>query len=433
MRLLGIVSDTHDSGTALLEDGVPALVIEEERLNRRKHTHRYPEQALAATFGPGRLDLADVEAITIPWNIARLRHTVAGAVLRRFPASLGLLRQAARPPQRDGILVLNYRLARNLRRQFPGVRLPPMINVGHHDSHAAIFFASPFEEATVLVMDGYGDDASTSVYSGVGNQLERHWTTGIFNSLGMVYTFVTHYLGFGGFADEGKVMALAAYGGPDYVDRFAKLIRLEPDGRYKVDMSYFDYDAYAMLRPFKQKFIDTFGPMRRPDEPLEDRHRDIAFALQAVIEETIIHIVRGLERDLPSRNLVITGGVALNCVANARVARETGFKSIWVPPVASDTGAPLGSTLWHWHQTLQKPAPVRARSRVLRPRIWTCRDRGGITRGRPAIRAPSTRRAFPPGRTGHCRGQDRRLVPGPLRNGAARARQSLDAGRSKAP
>ena len=355
MRILGIVSDTHDSGIALLQDGIPDLVIEEERLSRRKHTSRFPAQALEAAFDARGIGLDGVEAITIPWNISRLRRTFAAALVRRFPASLTLLNPAARPTQRDGILFLNHRMRRNLRQHFKSDKLPPMVNIGHHDSHAAAFFASPFEEAAVLVMDGYGDDASTSFYVGQGNRLARGWYTGIFNSIGMVYTFVTHYLGFGGFSDEGKVMALAAYGGPTYVERFRDLVRLEADGRYRVDMSYFDYDARAMLQPFKPKFIETFGPMRQPGDPLEDRHYDIAHALQVMTEEVILHMAHHLERTTASRNLVISGGVALNCVANGRVARETGFREVWVPPVASDTGAPLGSALWHYHQTLGRP------------------------------------------------------------------------------
>jgi carbamoyltransferase len=355
VRILGIVSDTHDSGIALLQDGVPDLVIEEERLSRRKHTSRFPAQALAAAFDARGIGLEDVEAITIPWNIAQLRRTFAAALVRRFPASLTLLNPAARPTQRDGILFLNQRLRRNLREHFGTSVLPPMINVGHHDSHAAAFFASPFEEAAILVMDGYGDDAATSFYAGRGNRIERGWYTGIFNSIGMVYTFVTHYLGFGGFSDEGKVMALAAYGGPTYVERFRELVHLEPEGRYRVDMSYFDYDARAMIQPFKPRFIETFGPMRKPGEPLEDRHYDIAHALQTLTEEVVLHMARHLERTTAAPNLVISGGVALNCVANARVARETNFREVWVPPVASDTGAPLGAALWHQHQTLGRP------------------------------------------------------------------------------
>jgi carbamoyltransferase len=355
VRILGLVSDTHDSGIALLRNGHPELVIEEERLSRRKHTSKFPDHALAAAFGARGLGIQDVDAITTPWNVANLRRFFATALLRRFPASLDLLKPAARPTQKDGILVLNHRLSRGLRRHFGTRDLPPLVSVGHHDSHAAAFFVSPFEDATVLVMDGYGDDASTSVYTGRGNRLERQWHTSVWNSLGMVYTFVTKYLGFAGFSDEGKVMALAAMGGPGMVARFRDLIRLEPDGRYRIDMSYFDYDAHAMLKPFKPKFFETFGLPREPGTPLEQRHFDIAYALQAVTEETVLHIARHLERTYPSRNLVITGGVALNCVANGRVARDTGFRNVWVPPVASDTGAPLGSALWHYHQTLGRP------------------------------------------------------------------------------
>lgn len=355
MRILGIVSDTHDSGLALLKDGIPEIVLEEERLNRIKHTHRFPRQSLQCAFGERGLALGDVEVLTTPWNVARLRRTILGAVLGRFPSSVSLLRQKSHPPQRDGIMVLNHRLRRNLISHFGSVDLPPIVNVGHHDSHAAMFFVSPFEEATVLVMDGYGDDASTSVYTGNGNQLKRHWHTSFFNSLGMLYGFLTHYLGFRAFADEGKVMALAAYGNATYIERFRDLVKLTPDGRYAVNMDYFDYDAYALLKPFKRKFFDVFGPPRLPGEEIEQRHKDVARALQARTEEAILHIVQALARQFPSRNLCLTGGVALNCVANARVAAETPFHHVWVPPVASDCGAPLGSALWHYHQTLGNP------------------------------------------------------------------------------
>src|SRR5690606_14679771 len=137
-----------------------------------------------------------------------------------------------------------------------------------HDAHAAIFFVSPFEEAAVLVMDGFGDDASTSAYVGRGNQLQRLWHTDIFNSLGIVYTFVTKYLGFS-FSDEGKVMALAAFGGDTYVDAFRDVIRPTPDGRYEVNFDYFSYDAFGELRPFKRRFTEAFGPPRLPGEDLK--------------------------------------------------------------------------------------------------------------------------------------------------------------------
>lgn len=352
VRILGLVACTHDSGLALLRDGVPELVIEEERLNREKRTKAFPRRALEAALGSCELALGDVDVITTPWDVVKLRKTFAKAILGRLPGSLSLISEASHSPQDNEIVLLNMALSRKLRRQLATRTHPPIVNVGHHDSHAAMFFVSPFEEASVVVMDGYGDDAATSVYTGRGGKLVRDWYTGIFNSIGMVYTFVTEHLGFEGNADEGKIMALAAYGGDTYVSRFRDCIHLRPDGRYAVNMDYFSFDAFGQLKPFKRKFMETFGPARAKGEPLEDRHRDLAFALQAVTEEVVLHIVREVSRSSPSRALVLSGGVALNCVANGRILERTDFERVWVPPSASDTGAPLGSALWHYHQTL---------------------------------------------------------------------------------
>ncbi len=185
----------------------------------------------------------------------------------------------------------------------------------------------------MLVMDGYGDECSSSAYVGRGNRLERIWSTGIMNSAGLVYTFVTEYLGFAGFGDEGKVMALAAFGEDTFVERFRDVIRPTPDGGYAVNMAYFSYDAFGQLRPFKRKFIAAFGPPRLPGEPLTDRHRDVAFALQAVTEEIVLHLVRELLKKHATRNLCMTGGVALNCVANAKILEHT------------DVAAPVGAAM----------------------------------------------------------------------------------------
>lgn len=355
MRILGLVGATHDSGLAILNDGLPEVVLEEERHNREKRTLAFPQQAVRHALGEYAEKLSGIDVITTPWDLKQLRWTFLRAALGRLPASLTLISEKSHTPQRNEIVLLNAFIARKFRRRFGVEKLPPIVNVGHHDAHAASFFVSPFEEATVLVMDGFGDDASTSIYTGRGNSLKRHWHTDIFNSLGMVYTIVTDYLGFGGFSDEGKVMALAAYGDPSYVQRFRDTVHLKPEGRYEVNMDYFSFDTYGEIRPLKRKFYDVFGPPRRPGEPLNDRHRAIAFALQAMTEETILHIVRELLRAYPSRNLCLSGGVALNCVANGRILEKTDVERVWVPPVASDTGAPLGSALWHYHQTLGRP------------------------------------------------------------------------------
>jgi carbamoyltransferase len=352
LRILGIVAKTHDSGVAFLRDGVPELVLEEERFNRSKKTQKFPKRALIAGLEELRLDLGDLDAITTPWDLQRLRRTFAGLVLRRFPLSLSLALPSAHRAQKNDIVFLNYFLERDLRRRVGAAVLPPIVNIPHHHAHAAMFFVSPFDEALTLVMDGYGDDCSSSAYLGRGNRLEQLWSTGIMNSAGLVYTFVTEYLGFAGFGDEGKVMALAAYGDDTYVARFRDVIRPTPDGGYAVNMDYFSYDIYGQLRPLRRKFIDSFGPPRMHGEPVSDRHRDIAYALQAVTEEIVLHRVRTLLKRYPVRDLVLSGGVALNCVANAKILEETDVRRLWVPPCASDTGAPLGSALWHHHQNL---------------------------------------------------------------------------------
>jgi carbamoyltransferase len=351
LKILGIVTETHDSGVALLDDGVPALVLEEERFNREKHTLAFPRLALEAALAGLKLNFRDIDVIATPWDIWQLRKTFAKAVLGRLPASLTLLWPGAHASQDSGIVLLTFSLRHNLRTLLGASRLPQIVQVGHHDAHAAMFFVSPFEEAAVLVMDGYGDVSGTSAYVGRDNRLECSWRGGFFDSLGMLYTLVTHHLGFRTF-EEGTVMALAASGSDTYVRKFSEILRLKEGGQFSLNRDYLRHDRYGELWPFTRKFLDAFGPPRQRHDPLTGRHRDLAFALQVTTEETILHIVRALSATHPSRNLCLTGGVALNCVANARILSDTDYQRVWVPPCASDTGAPLGSALWHYHQSL---------------------------------------------------------------------------------
>jgi carbamoyltransferase len=353
VKVLGLVSNTHDSGVALVSDGRIDYVLEEERFNRLKRTRAFPDRSLEYVLAQG-VSPKDIGAIVTPWDERKLRRFVTRAIFKRFPASLNLMHARAHPVQRNQIIMLRRYLAKGLSSHWRGVPMPPIVSVGHHDAHAASYFVSPFDEALVLVMDGYGEDASSSAYVGRGGRLERVWSTPIFNSLGLLYTIVTGHLGFEAFGDEGKVMALAAYGSDALLKDFRACIPHTDDG-YAIDMSYFDFDAYGAIRPFRQKFTDRFGVKRVPRSPLTQRDYDLAFALQKVTEDTILHVVRMLLKRHPNRNVVFAGGVALNCVANARVLEETGIDRLWVPPCASDTGAPLGAALWHTHQTLQRP------------------------------------------------------------------------------
>ena len=429
LRILGIVAKTHDSGVAFVRDGVPELVLEEERFNRDKKTKKFPRRGLNVGLEELGLGLHDIDAIATPWDLRLLRRTFASLLLRRFPLSLSLSLPSSHTSQKNDIVFLNYFLKRDLRKRTRATALPPIVNIPHHHSHAAMFFVSPFEEALVLVMDGYGDDCSSSAYVGRGNRLERLWSTGIMNSAGLVYTFVTEYLGFAGFGDEGKVMALAAYGGDTYVTRFRDVIRPTPDGGYAVNMDYFSYDIYGQLHPFRRKFLDTFGPPREKGEPISDRHRDIAFALQAVTEEIVLHRVRTLLKRHPQRDLCLSGGVALNCVANAKILEHTDVRRLWVPPCASDTGAPLGSALWHYHHDLGHARGFELKHALLgkaygEEEIVCALDSAGLR-----YRRMDEDAAHRPGGARPGGGTDRRLVPGPVRDGAAGARQPLDPGR----
>ena len=159
MRLLGLSTETHDSGIALLEDGHPTDILEEERLNREKHTREFPRLSLAALFDDERR-IGAIDAVTTCWDPSLLRRSLISAVCSNLPASLALMMPASHPTQDSGIVVLNYWLRKGLRRQFPSQDLPPLINVAHHDAHAAIYFVSPFQDATIIVMDGYGDESA---------------------------------------------------------------------------------------------------------------------------------------------------------------------------------------------------------------------------------------------------------------------------------
>ena len=209
MKILGIVTRTHDSGLALLDDGVPTIVLEEERFNREKHTRKFPFHSLKAAFDDQGLGVDDIDVITTPWEMKSLRRNMFWAVAEGLPASLKMIPPSARPHISTMIVVIPNGIRWGLMGHF-GIhkKLLKIVQVKHHDAHAAIFFASPFEEAAVLVMDGHGDETAQSAYIGSGNRLQRLWHSEVFDSLGFLYTAATAYLGFKPFA-EGTVMALA--------------------------------------------------------------------------------------------------------------------------------------------------------------------------------------------------------------------------------
>ena len=327
MRVLGIVCDTHDSGIALLEDGVPAFVLEEERFNRQKHTLKFPLLSLEAALAERKLGIGDIDVITTPWDTRQLRRTFAKAVLGHLPASLNLLRPGANTAQNGGIMFLTTWLKYELRRRFGFARLPPIVQVGHHDAHAAIFFASPFEEAAVLVMDGFGDASATSAYVGSGNRLECRWR-------GELLRLARHalhprHLSSGLCALRGRHRDGARRLRRRHLSRRSSRSSCisRKAGSSRSIGTICATTATARSAPSRASSYETFGPPRQRDEPITDRHRDLAFALQATTEDTVLHVVRALAATHPSRNLCLTGGVALNCVANARILRDTDYRT----------------------------------------------------------------------------------------------------------
>jgi carbamoyltransferase len=351
--ILGLSAYAHNSGLALY-DGRVHLSVEEERFDRRKKSGAFPRRSLAAAHAMG-LTPSDVEAIAYPWSPRHFVRSYLRVFTNDLPYSLALLRPKSSP----NLNVLSgLRMATLLRRDVRGGvgRVPPLRFVEHHRAHAACaFFNSPYDEALVLVVDAYGDRCSVSAFLGQGTELREVYGNSFLNSLGVLYSCVTQHVGYRTLHDEGKVMALASMGTDALYPEFRKIVQLGDDGAFQFDFSYLNYHRAGEARPFSEKFTRIFGPARRPEEPIGQRDMDLAAALQRVLEETLLHIVGALRRRYPVRYLAYAGGVALNCVANGRLAREAGFDGVFVPPNPDDGGVPLGAAMYYHHAVLGRP------------------------------------------------------------------------------
>jgi carbamoyltransferase len=351
VTILGLNAYAHDAGVALVRDGHVVSVLEEERLNRVRKTTAFPLEGLRHLREREGLSLREVAAVAFPWRGTRFMSTVGRLVLRRFPQALNLLRAEASPQMNFPTATRFFRAGADLANAF-GTRERPRVHyLSHHLSHAAnAFYLSPFERAAILIMDGFGDDCSTSWYRGTGTTLEFVGKNRFFDSLGIVYSMLTKYLGYRTILDEGTVMGLASHGTDELCDEFRHLIRLEANGGYHIEERFFGYHRYGELQPVSREFVHRFGPPRRPGEPVTQRHMDVARALQSVTEETIVHVARSLRASTGELNLCFGGGVALNCLANTRLLSETGFERVFVSPNPNDAGAALGAALYTHHQ-----------------------------------------------------------------------------------
>jgi carbamoyltransferase len=350
MRILGISAFYHDSAAALVCDGEVVAAAQEERFTRKKYDARFPRHAIAYCLAEEGVSLDDVDYVAFydkPFlKFERLLETYVALAPQGYRSF-----SMAMPLWIKEKLFQKTLLRDELSRFSPRFDSEKRLLFGeHHQSHAAsAFFASPFEEAAVLTMDGVGEWATTSFGIGRGNHLHIMKEIHFPHSLGLLYSAFTYYTGFKVNSGEYKAMGLAPYGEPKYAQLILDhLIDLKPDGSFRLDLSYFDY--CTGLRMTNDKFDALFGgPARRPDEPVTQRHMDLAASMQAVLEEAVLRLTRSIAAETGLKNLCLAGGVALNCVANGKVLRDGRFSRLWIQPAAGDAGGALGAALAAYH------------------------------------------------------------------------------------
>jgi carbamoyltransferase len=359
MRVLGLSAYYHDSAAALVEDGRILAAAQEERFTRRKHDARFPSHAIASCLEIAGLGPDDIDCVAFydkPFlKFERLLETYVAFAPRGFAS----FRKAIPVWLREKLFQKDL-LLKELRR-LPGAPEfgERLLFSEHHLSHAAsAFYPSPFEEAVVLTMDGVGEWTTTSVALGRGRELKILRELHFPHSLGLLYSAFTYYTGFRVNSGEYKLMGLAPYGEPVYKALILKrLIDLKPDGTFRLNMEYFDYCTGLTMT--NRRFDTLFGgPPRREGEPLEQRHMDLAASVQAVTEEAVLRLARGLAAEFRLPNLCLAGGVALNCVANGQVLRDGAFERVWVQPAAGDAGGALGAALVATHLQHGRPREV---------------------------------------------------------------------------
>jgi carbamoyltransferase len=351
MNILGISAFYHDSAATLVQDGEVVAAAQEERFTRKKHDSRFPKHAIdfclgQAGIGPGELDFVAFYDKPLA-KFDRLLETYIGYAPVGFASF-----KSALPVWLREKLHLPRQIHDGLNGEFSG----SYVFTDHHESHAAsAFFPSPFDEAAILTVDGVGEWATATYGIGRGNRIELTHELRFPHSLGLLYSAFTYFTGFKVNSGEYKLMGLAPYGVPRFKSQILDhLIDLKADGSFRMDMSYFNYcQGLTMTGP---KFNDLFGgPPRGPESPLTQREMDIAASIQAVTDEIMIRMASHVARESGMRNLVMAGGVALNCVANGRILRQGIFDRVWIQPAAGDAGGSLGAALFVWHQILDEP------------------------------------------------------------------------------
>lgn len=351
--ILGISAFYHDSAACLIKDGEIIAAGSEERFTRKKGDSAFPEKAMAFCLKQAGITLADVDYVGFYdkplLKFERILETYLGVAPKGFRSFL-----------MAGPLWIKEKLYqdRMLLDCMPGFK-GKLLFAEHHESHAAsAFFPSPFEEAAILTMDGVGEWATSTIGVGRGNEIQLSSEIKWPDSLGLLYSAFTYYTGFKVNSGEYKVMGLAPYGEPKYVDLiYQHLIDLKEDGSFRLDQKYFNYlSGLTMTSP---AFHDLFGgPPREPESKLTQKEMDLARSVQVVCEEVMMRMARNAHRITGMENLVMAGGVALNCVGNGKILRDGPFKRIFIQPAAGDAGGALGVAQLIWHRYLGQPRTV---------------------------------------------------------------------------
>lgn len=349
MYILGISAYYHDSAAALIKDGDIIAAAQEERFSRKKHDHRFPTNAIKYCLSEAGIAIDKIDYVAFydkPFlKFERLLETY----LTYAPIGIKSFIKAM-PLWIKEKLWMKELIKSEL--GYEGTVLFPE----HHESHAAsAFYASPFQEAAFLTMDGVGEWTTTSYGTGNGNKLNIIADIKFPHSLGLLYSAFTYYTGFKVNSGEYKVMGLAPYGEPKYVDLILnELMDLKEDGSFKLNMKYFNYCAGLTMT--NSKFHKLFGgDPRKPESKLTQREMDLARSVQDVTEEVMLRSARHVKNETGMDYLVLAGGVALNCVANGKILRENIFKDLWIQPAAGDAGGALGAALYVWYQYLDNP------------------------------------------------------------------------------
>lgn len=361
MKILGISAFYHDSAAAIIEDGKIIAAAQEERFTRKKHDESFPRNAIQFCLEEAKIQVTDLDFVTFyekPFlKFERLLETYMTFAPRGFASF-----RRAMPLWLKEKLFQKQVILDAFKREFSSLSAEKILFSEHHLSHAAsAFYPSPYNEAVILTMDGVGEWTTSSVCIGRGNKISIEKEIHFPDSLGLLYSAFTYYLGFKVNSGEYKLMGLAPYGRPTFTDQIYKhLVDVKADGSYRLNQKFFNY--CTGLEMTSRHFHELFGQLpRKPGEPLTQKHMDIAASIQAVTEDIVLRICRNLAEEYKIPNLCLAGGVALNCVANGKLLKSASFANIWIQPAAGDAGGALGAALAAHHLYLnapRKPEPM---------------------------------------------------------------------------